>query len=339
MHAPLKRSPVETDPRSLVQILSAYRQPNGVRSTYEIGVTLLPFAALWVLTYLTLAAGYIAGILLTIPAGLFLLRLFLVQHDCGHDAFFQGRAANKWVGRLLGVLTLTPFDSWRRAHAIHHAGTGNLDSRGVGDVDTLTVAEFRSRSPMKRLLYRLYRSPIVLFGIGPAYIFLLRHRFPLGPTQGKLRPWLSAFGTNAAIAVTAGLLIWAIGLKLFLLVHIPIALVAASLGVWFFYVQHQFEETMWDRDEDWTFHHAALHGSSHYALPGVLRWFTANVGVHHVHHLASRIPFYRLGEVLRDMPSLAATSRVTVRESLGLVKLVLWDEEKRRLVSFREARG
>jgi omega-6 fatty acid desaturase (delta-12 desaturase) len=240
---------------------------------------------------------------------------------------------------MLGVLTLTPYDSWRRAHALHHAGTGNLDLRGVGDVDTLTVAEFKSRSPFKRFLYRLYRSPIVLFGVGPAYLFLVRHRFPLGPTRGKLRPWLGAFGNNLAIAAVAGALIALMGLKLFLLVHIPIALVAASLGVWFFYVQHQFEETMWDRGDDWTFHHAALHGSSHYALPAVLRWFSANVGVHHVHHLVSRIPFYRLSEVLRDMPSLAATSRITVRDSFRMVRLVLWDEEKRRLVSFKEARG
>jgi omega-6 fatty acid desaturase (delta-12 desaturase) len=303
----------------------------------EIAVTAVPFVCLWLLTWAALDAGYYAGLLLAVPAGAFLLRLFLIQHDCGHGAFFTRQADNDRVGRIIGVLTFTPYDYWRRSHAIHHASTGNLDARGVGDVDTLTVAEYRALTPVRRFLYRLYRHPLVLFGFGPAYLFLLRHRLPIGMMRSGWRPWLSVMGTNAGILAAAALLAWAMGLELFLLVHIPITLVAASLGVWFFYVQHQFEHTHWDRGDDWSFHAAAVHGSSHYDLPPVLRWFTANIGVHHVHHLASRIPFYRLQEVLRAVPALATTSRVTIRQSFRAVRLVLWDEQSRRLITFREA--
>jgi omega-6 fatty acid desaturase (delta-12 desaturase) len=338
LHAPLPRQP-GLDPRGLLKEVTPFRQPRHARSIFEIAVTATPFILLWLLTWAALDAGYALGLLLAVPAGALLLRLFLIQHDCGHGAFFRGRAANDWIGRILGVLTFTPYDYWRRSHAIHHASTGNLDARGTGDVDTLTVAEFRALGLGRRFLYRLYRHPIVLFGIGPAYLFLLRHRLPIGMMTKGWRPWLSAMGTNASIAAVAGGLIWAMGLKLFLLVHLPITLVAASLGVWFFYVQHQFEHTHWDRSDEWSFHSSAVHGSSHYDLPPVLRWFSANIGVHHVHHLASRIPFYRLPEVLREVPALARCSRVTIGQSFRAVRLVLWDEDKRRLVSFAEARA
>ena len=338
LHAPLPRQP-GLDPRALLKEVTHFREPRHSRSVFEIAVTVAPFVALWLLTWAALDSGYVIGLLLTVPAGALLLRIFLIQHDCGHGAFFRGRAANDWIGRVLGVLTFTPYDYWRRSHAIHHASTGNLDARGTGDVDTLTVAEFRALGVGRRFLYRLYRHPIVLFGFGPAYLFLLRHRLPIGMMRKGWRPWASAMGTNASIAAVAGALIWAMGLKLFLLVHLPITLVAASLGVWFFYVQHQFEHTQWDRGDEWSFHSSAVHGSSHYDLPPVLRWFSANIGVHHVHHLASRIPFYRLPEVLREVPALARCSRVTIGQSFRAVRLVLWDEEKRRLVSFAEARS
>jgi omega-6 fatty acid desaturase (delta-12 desaturase) len=329
----------QIDPRALLKEVAPFREPRPGRSLLELAITAAPFALLWFLTWAALDAGYLAGLLLAVPAGAFLTRLFLIQHDCGPGAFYKRQATNDWVGRIIGVITCTPYDYWRRSHAVHHASTGNLDARGVGDVDTLTVAEFQALSPLRRLQYRLYRHPIVLFGIGPAYLFLIRHRLPVGMMKKGWRPWLSAMGTNASIAAVAGVLIWAMGLKLFLMVHVPITLVAASLGVWFFYVQHQFETTHWDKREDWSFHAAALHGSSHYDLPPVLRWISANVGVHHVHHLAGRIPFYRLPEVLRAIPALADMSRITLRESFGAVRLVLWDEQKRRLVTFKEARA
>jgi omega-6 fatty acid desaturase (delta-12 desaturase) len=327
------------DSRHLLRQLSPYRQADTARSAFEVAVTAVPFMILWGLMALAVSAGHLAALLLAVPAGAFLCRLFLIQHDCGHGAFFPRRSTNDWVGRVLGVLTLTPYDYWRRSHAVHHAGTGNLDARGLGDLDTLTVAEFRARGPVARFLYRLYRNPIVLFGIGPAYVFLLKHRFPAGMTKQGWRPWLSAMGTNAAIAAAAVALGWLIGFDVFLLVHIPVVLVAASMGVWLFYVQHQFERTVWDRDEQWTFHDAALHGSSYYELPTVLRWFTANVGIHHVHHMASRIPFYRLNDALRDLPVLGSINRIGMIESFRTVRLALWDEQQRRLVSFREARA
>ena len=322
----------------MLRDIAPYREPNTRRSIVELVVTLVPFLLFWVLTWAALDAGYWIGLLLALPAAGFLLRIFLIQHDCGHGAFFRSRAANDWVGRLLAVLTLTPYDYWKRSHALHHATTGNLGGRGVGDIDTLTVEEFRARSPWQRFFYRVYRHPLVMFGFGPGYLFLLRHRLPIGMMRGGWEPWLSAMLTNAGIIAVAGAVAWMIGLGSFLLVHLPITLLAASFGVWLFYVQHQFEDTLWEREENWDFHEAALHGSSHYVLPGVLRWFTANIGVHHVHHLASRVPFYRLPEVLRDIPQLNEVCRLTFRESLTHIRLALWDEEKRRLVSFREAR-
>lgn len=321
----------------MLQEISPFREPFQARSLFELAVTAVPFVLLWFWASAALGSGQLYGFLFTIPAGAFLLRLFLIQHDCGHGAFFRRQSSNDWVGRVLGVLTFTPYDYWRRAHAMHHASTGNLALRGVGDVDTLTVAEFRALSRTRKLLYRLYRHPLILFGIGPAYQFLLKHRLPLGMMKKGWRPWLSTFGTNASIAVVAALLIWTMGLKLFLIVHLPITLVAASIGVWLFYVQHQFDQTHWANADEWSFHDAALHGSSHYQLPLILRWFSANIGVHHVHHLASRIPFYRLPEVLREVPALNGISRVTIPESIRAVRLTLWDEQKQRLVSFAEA--
>jgi omega-6 fatty acid desaturase (delta-12 desaturase) len=327
------------DPRSLLKEIAPYREPRLSRSVLEIAITVVPFVLLWVLTWAALDAGYWFGLVLTLPAAGLLVRLFLIQHDCGHGAFFRGRAANDWVGRVIGVLTVTPYDYWRRSHSLHHASSGNLDNRGVGDIDTLTLEEFRALSPWGRLSYRAYRHPVVMFGIGPAYQFLLRHRLPFGLMRNGWRPWISAMATNAGIAVLAGLLIWQIGLGMFLLIQLPITILAASMGVWLFYVQHQFEGAVWDRQEDWGFHHAALHGSSHYDLPAVLRWFSANIGVHHVHHLSSRIPFYRLPEVLRDRPELREVGRLTLWQSFKAVRLVLWDEQARRLISFREARA
>jgi omega-6 fatty acid desaturase (delta-12 desaturase) len=265
--------------------------------------------------------------------------LFMIQHDCGHGSFFSGRRANDWVGRFLGVLTLTPYDAWRREHAIHHASSGNLNRRGIGDIDTLTVGEYLARSRFGRLKYRLYRHPVVMFGIGPAYFFVLQQRLPASPFSAGWQPWLSTLATNGGIVLVAVALAWAIGVKAFLLIHLPIVLIAASIGVWLFYVQHQFEHTSWDDNATWSLHAAALNGSSHYDLPAVLRWFTANIGVHHVHHLNSRIPCYRLPRVLQDWPELRDIGHLTLAQSFRCVRLALWDTAQRRLVSFREASG
>lgn len=337
MHAS-KPASLEVNPRALLKELAPLCQPKTARSIFELVVTAGPFIVLWLLTWTALSAGYVLGFLLALPAGALLLRLFLIQHDCGHGAFFRRPTANNWLGRVLGVVTFTPYDYWRRSHAIHHASTGNLDARGVGDVDTLTVAEFRSKGRVGRLLYRLYRHPITLFGLGPAYLFLLRHRLPIGMMKKGWRPWLSVMGTNASIAAVAGGLVWLMGLSLFVLVHLPIVMVAATLGVWFFYVQHQFEHTHWEPEERWSFHEAAIRGSSFYDLPPILSWLSANIGVHHVHHLASRIPFYRLPQAMGLCPALTGTNRVTLGESFRAVRLVLWDDRTRKLVPFAEAR-
>jgi omega-6 fatty acid desaturase (delta-12 desaturase) len=304
---------------------------------FEIAITFVPFVAMWALAWAALHFGYWwLSLLLAVPAAGFLVRLFMIQHDCGHGAFFRHRLANDWVGRIIGVLTLTPYDFWRRTHAIHHAGSGHLERRGIGDIDTLTVNEYLARSFWGRLGYRLYRHPLVMFGIGPAYLFILQHRFPASLMRRGWEPWLSTMATNLAIAAIVSGLIWLIGVGPFLLVHLPIMLLAASAGVWLFYVQHQFEMTYWAHGGEWTARQAALQGSSHYDLPQILRWFTANIGVHHVHHLCSRIPYYRLPLALRTHPELRAMSRLTLYQSFDSVRLVLWDEGRRRLISFRE---
>ena len=324
--------------RDLTRVLVSYREPNLARSIIELAITGGPLVLLWFLMWGTLDLGYWLSLLLALPAAGFLVRLFMIQHDCGHGAFFHRRGTNDWVGRAIGVLTLTPYDFWRRTHAAHHSTSGNLDRRGIGDIDTLTVDEYLARSRWDRLRYRVYRHPIIMFGVGPAYLFIIQHRLPVGLMRSGWRPWLSAMATNVAIAALVATMIWLVGIGPFLLVQLPIILLAASAGVWLFYVQHQFENTAWARDGTWNLQDAALHGSSHYALPGLLRWFTANIGVHHIHHLCSRIPCYRLPLVLRDHPELHGIGRLTLLQSLRCVRLVLWDEDQQRLVSFREVR-
>jgi omega-6 fatty acid desaturase (delta-12 desaturase) len=328
-----------TEARDWTRTLVRYREPSAARSLVELGVTVAPLMLLWAAMWASYYFGFWwLTLLLAIPAAGFLVRLFMIQHDCGHGAFFRQRLANDWIGRALGVLTLTPYDLWRRTHAVHHATSGNLQRRGMGDVDTLTVREYLLLSYWGRLRYRLYRHPAVMFGVGPAYLFLLQHRLPVGLMRGGWVPWASTMGTNAAVALTVAGLIWLIGVGPFLLVHGPIVLLAAAMGVWLFYVQHQFADTQWDDDARWNLHEAALRGSSYYVLPGILRWFTANIGVHHVHHLCSRIPYYRLQRVLRENPELGAIGRLTLWQSIKCVRLALWDESRKKLISFREMR-
>jgi omega-6 fatty acid desaturase (delta-12 desaturase) len=319
------------------QILANYQRPDPVRSLVEIILSAAPLAMLWGLAWLAADHGlWWIALLLTAPAAGFMVRLFMVQHDCGHRAFFKSAALNDWVGRIIGVLTLTPYDYWRRAHALHHATSGDLDRRGLGGVATLTVEEYLALPAWRKLAYRLYRHPLVMFGLGPAYVFFLQHRLPFGLMREGWRPWLSAMGTNVAIALFAGAIIWLAGLNSLLLVHLPTMLLAASIGVWLFYVQHQFERTYWRRRGEWDYTEAALHGSSHYDLPRILRWMTANIGVHHVHHASSRIPFYRLQTVLREHPDLKTVSRLSLMGSFRCIGLLLWDERSQRLISLQQ---
>ncbi len=327
------------DPQRLPAVLARYREPVVASSVAEIAVTLGPFVALWVAMWALMHVSYWLSLALAAPAAGFMVRLFMIQHDCGHGAFFRTRSVNDWVGRGFGLLTLTPYDYWKQTHSAHHAGAGNLERRGLGDIETLTVNEYLGLSWRGRLAYRLYRHPLVMFGLGPSYLFLVQFRIPLGLMRGSgWRPWVSAMSTNVGVAFIVALLMWRIGPVAFLMIHGPIFLLAATMGVWLFYVQHQFEDTTWAHETNWRHPQAALHGSSHYDLPLVLRWFSANIGVHHVHHLASRIPFYRLREVLRDFPELAGVGRITLLQSLRCIGYALWDEETEKLISFRALR-
>ena len=322
-----------------IGILSRYRNPSATRSTLELVITAVPFVALWLVIWAAWEFGYgWISLLLALPAAAFLVRLFMIQHDCGHGSFFRQRAANDWVGRVIGVLTLTPYDAWKRSHAIHHGTSGNLDKRGIGDLETLTVDEYRARSVLGRIGYRLYRNPLLLFVVGPVYLFGVRHRFPLGAPLANWRAWVSPMVTNLGIAAVVVGMMYLVGVKTFLLTQIPITLIAGSIGVWLFFIQHQFEDTMWATGGEWNVHDAALRGSSYYVMPGVLRWFTANIGIHHVHHLYARIPFYRLPQVLREQVRLADVSRVSLLESVRCARLALWDDCQKRLITFHEAR-
>ncbi len=335
---PIRPDHGKRNARDWVKTLSEYREPSIRRSSVELALTIVPFVALWALAWWSLSiSGWLAFAISLLNAA-FLLRLFAIQHDCGHGAFFNNRTVSDWLGRGLGVLTLTPYDVWRRSHSIHHSSAGHLGRRGIGDVHTLTVAEYRALGPLRRLQYRAYRHPIVLFGLGPGYLFFLQNRLPLG-MMAKARYWVSAMCTNAAILVALSVILYFGGLMPILLIFLPSTILAATAGVWLFYVQHQFEATHWENDPDWDLHEAALHGSSHYVLPSTLQWFSANIGIHHVHHLYSRIPFYRLPEVLRDHEVLATGNRMTIRESLANARLHLWDEDSKTLLSFSQAKA
>ena len=323
--------------RDWVMILAKYRDPDLMRSLREIILTLVPFLAIWAAAWAALSVSYVLALALAVVNAFFLVRIFAIQHDCGHSAFFRNKRLGDWVGRALGVLTLTPYDTWRRAHSIHHASSGNLDKRGMGDINTLTVEEYRDAGFWTRLMYRLYRNPLVMFGIGPIYIFLLTNRLPFGFWNNRLF-WASTMGSNVfLLAILAAVYVFG-GWAPILLIFLPTSILAGSIGIWLFYVQHQFEEGHWDHEPEWQVHDAAFHGSSHYVLPGVFQWLTANIGIHHVHHLYARIPFYRLPEVLRDHPALDQAQRLTFRESLACLKLHLWDEAERRMLTWREAR-
>ena len=328
------------DAQRLPGLLARYRDPNRARSLWEVAITLAPFVALWVAMWALLKVSFWLTLLLSPLAAGFLVRIFLIQHDCGHGSLFRTKWFNDWLGRALGVLTLTPYDYWKRTHATHHASSGNLDHRGMGDIDTMTVREYQALNWRGRLGYRLYRHPLVMFGLGPVWVFLLRQRAPFGLMRGAgWSPWVSTMATNVGIVALAAVVIYFVGPLAFLAVHGPVFFLAAAAGIWLFYVQHQFEETRWARDGAWSLPESALHGASHYDLPSPLRWFSANIGIHHVHHLASKVPFYRLTEVLRDFPELKSQGRLTLRESLSCLSYSLWDEETGKLISFKTLRA
>jgi len=329
-------NPETQDDQAWRQILAPYKQASWGPALFQLFNTLTPFVLLWGLMAWNISHLPWLNALLVIPAAFLFTRLFIFQHDCGHGAFFPSRQANNALGAVLGVITLFPYGYWRRTHAIHHATAGNLDQRELGDIHTLTVAEYLAKSTVGRFLYRLYRHPLVTFGFGPTYQFVLKHRFPWDIPFAWKREWRSVLLTNLSLIAVYGGLSTLFGWKAVLLVQLPLVFVAGALGVWLFYVQHQFEETYWDHTDAWDFYRAGAHGSSFYDLPKALHWLTGNIGFHHIHHLSSQIPNYRLAEAFYGNPEMQRVTRIKLMESFHCAKLKLWDEESRKLISFRE---
>lgn len=333
------RSPADWDAlaRSLRVAAREASRPDDWRSALQLAGNLVALTALEAAIAATAPSRPELAVLLALPAGGFLVRLFIALHDCGHGAYFRAPGLNEAVGRVLGVLTLTPFGWWKLSHAAHHAGSGDLMRRGFGDIDMLTVAEYRALPRVRRLAYRMYRHPLVLFGAGPVFEFFVRHRIPLHLPAPRRRAAASILALDAALVIALVPLVSRFGIATVVWAHgLPLAIMA-TLGVWLFYVQHQFDDTWFARPGRWSASQAALRGSSLYDLPGVLRFFTGNVGIHHVHHLFPRIPNHRLHAFLRAHPELLEVSRVGLRESFAAARLGLWDEERGRLVSFASA--
>jgi acyl-lipid omega-6 desaturase (Delta-12 desaturase) len=316
--------------------LAKYKLPSPLKSGWQIANSIVPFGVMWYLMYLSTFWSYWLTLALALPAAGLLVRIFIIQHDCGHHSFFRNRRANDYLGHACGFLTLTPYHLWRRSHARHHASSGDLNHRGQGDVAVLTVEEYRGRSRFGRLKYRLYRNPIVMFVFGASYLFLLRQRFTIGLPAAWRRERRSVHLTNLSIAAFVAAGWYTIGLSTFLMIHLPIVILGAAIGSWLFFVQHQFEDAYWQPHQEWEFTRSALDGSSYYRLPRVLQWFTGNIGFHHIHHLDSRIPNYNLPACYEEEPALREAVTFGVRESLKCTALKLWDERRQRMVTFAD---
>jgi acyl-lipid omega-6 desaturase (Delta-12 desaturase) len=317
------------------KMVQPFQASDARKSVWQVFSSFVPFFLLWFLMYLSLQYSYWLTLLLALPTAGMVVRIFIIQHDCGHGSFFKSRQANDRLGVICGLFTLTPYHQWRKSHAVHHATAGNLARRDVQDVYTMTVREYNAASPQKKLRYRLYRNPITLFVITPMTLFLVLYRFP-GPFSRR-KERLGVLWNDLAIVGIVLVVSLLIGFRSFLLVHLPIIFIASTVGTWLFFVQHQFEETYWADGEEWDYATAALKGSSFYKLPRVLQWFTGNIGFHHIHHLSPRIPNYLLEECHKQNPELQDVATLTLTSSLKSTFLSLWDEDEKKLVSFRQA--
>jgi omega-6 fatty acid desaturase (delta-12 desaturase) len=320
------------------QDVSKYQQPDLGKAIWQIVNTFVPYIALWVLMIRTvqLRVSYWITLALAVVAAGFLVRIFIIFHDCGHGSFFASRRANKILGYVTGILTFTPYDYWRHNHGVHHATVSDLDRRGTGDVYIMTVDEYLAAPLWKRIAYRLYENPLVMFGLGPPFVFLIAQRFH--GKGAKPRQRYSVYFTNLAILAIVLVASLTIGFRTYVLVQLPIILIAGVVGVWLFYVQHHFEGVYWARHDEWDPWRAALEGSSYYKLPRVLQWFTGNIGLHHIHHVRPRIPNYNLQRCYDEVPAMQAVKPLTIRESLKALRFSLYDEEQEKLVSFRSLR-
>ncbi len=318
------------------QKLAPFAQPRTRRSVWEFFSTLIPYLGIWTLSvYLSKHdVPWYFMLPLFVLGGLFMVRLFIIFHDACHGSFFKNKTWNLWLGRLTGLLTFTPFEAWRQAHNRHHASSGDLDRRGVGDVWTMTSDEFRKASKLKRLGYRLYRNPIVMFGLGPFFMLLISNRLSAKADKQPIKNSIRL--TNLALLIWILALGWFIGFKIYLMIQLPIIFVGGLIGIWLFYVQHQFEGTYWSKNEQWDVIQAALKGSSYYQLPALLHWLTGNIGYHHVHHLRSGIPFYNLPKCHAQTDLFHSVPGLSLKESLKTVKLRLWDEKSQRMIAFQD---
>jgi len=328
-----------TNPLVWKNLVSRYQNSQARKSIWQLSNSFIPFVLIWLLMLFALDYSYWLTILLAFPASGFSIRLFIIQHDCGHGSFFKSKRTNDLCGLFCSIFTFTPYHYWRKKHAIHHKSAGNLQHRGIGDIYTMTVNEYFRQSRWGKLKYRLYRNPLILFIVFPTILFLIVYRFP-SPKDRHLKNYqLSVYMTSLVIGLLIVMLIWLVGLKSFLLVQLPISIITSSTGAWLFFVQHQFEDTYWADDENWDFSLAALQGSSYYKLPKILQWFTGNIGFHHIHHLSPRIPNYLLEKCQKENPELQQTAKVlTLRTSLKSMLLSLWDENQKKLVSFRQSK-
>jgi omega-6 fatty acid desaturase (delta-12 desaturase) len=315
--------------------LVPFERPRVSRGLLDLATSVLPYLALLEAIYFALGVSDALALALALPAAGFLLRTFIVFHDCAHGSFLPSKRGNEWLGRVMGLLVYEPFTAWRHSHAVHHATAGDLDRRGVGDVPTLTVAEYRASSWGRRLGYRLFRNPLVMFGLGPIYALMIEPRLVSRSARPRIKR--SVMGTNAILAVAVAGLCWALGWRDYLLVQMPAALLAGAAGVWLFYVQHQFEGTYWRDGGEWSYLDAALEGSSYLDLPNVLQFFTGNIGLHHVHHLSARIPNYNLQRAHDHNPIFQSVPRLSLWDGMRAPRLKLWDEDRGRLVTFAEA--
>jgi omega-6 fatty acid desaturase (delta-12 desaturase) len=311
-----------------------YARPHLGRSLLSVSTSVVPFIALWALMYLALSVSYLLVLVLAVPTAGFLLRTYILFHDCAHGSLLKGRRASAWLGAVLGLIVFTPFAHWRREHVLHHATGSDLDRRGMGDVPTLTVAEYDERSRGKRLGYRLFRNPLIMFGLGPIYGMLLEPRWPSRTARAKIKR--SIWGTDLAIVLMVGGLCWWLGWSNVLLVEAPLVVLAGGSGIWLFYVQHQFEGTYWERTPQWSYADAALRGSSYLRLPKILQFFTGNIGLHHVHHLNPKIPNYNLQRTHDESPIFRDVPAVSLWGGLRATRLKLWDEDAGRLVTWTE---
>jgi len=326
-------SGIETETKGWKEIVRRYQLPSWWRATWQILNTLAPYFALWTLMYFSLAVSYWLVIPLAILAGAFLVRSFVIFHDCTHDSFFKSKRANEIVGVLIGILVFTPYHQWRWEHTIHHSSAGDLDRRGMGDVWTLTMQEYLESSRWRRFTYRLSRNPVILFGVAPLLLFLVFQRFPSRKSGKRFR--ISVHATNLGILLVGAAGAWLFGILPYLIIQLTAMLVASIAGVWLFYVQHQFEDVYWERRTDWDFARAALEGSSFYKLPRILQWFSGNIGYHHIHHLSPRIPNYELERAHNAEPMFHQVKPLTLRMSLKSLRFRLWDEHLHKLTGYR----